>query len=184
MDDADIIDLYFRRDERAISETEIKYGKLCYKIANQILGDEHDADECVNDTYFGAWRAIPPERPDSLKAFVARIARNKAIGRLKYNAAAKRKCDALLSLDEIEEIIPDTGSFDSIEDREIGEWISDFLRGERDDVRNIFVRKYWFLDPIAELSEQYGYTETKIKSMLFHTRNKLRKYLEKKGVAL
>ncbi len=184
MKDDDIVELYFARDEQAIAETDKKYGKLCRRIAHRITGDEYDADECVNDTYLGLWRAIPPTRPISLAAFAARIARNSAIGRLKYRKAAKRQCEALLSLSELEDIIPDTDGFENIDDREVGRWISDFLYGEAEETRIIFVRKYWYFDSVAQLAERYGYSEAKIKSVLFRTRNKLRVYLEEKGVAL
>ncbi len=184
MDDMEIIELYFERNERAISETEAKYGKLCCKIANRILGDEYEADECVNDAYFGVWQAIPPERPNNFCAFVAKIARNKAIGRLKYNLAAKRNPDVILSLSELEDVIPANSEFDKIEDREVGLWISEFLYTEKESARNVFIRKYWFLDSITDIAQMYGYTESKIKSMLFHTRNRLRKYLAEKGVSI
>ncbi len=184
MEDIGIITLYFNRDERAITETEGKYGKLCCKIANNILGDEEEADECVNDTYFGVWNAIPPERPSSLKAFVARVARNIALKRLKYNSASKRSCEAIVSIHELEEILPDKFNDINIDDMELGEWISAFLREEKEDARNVFIRKYWFFDSIAEISEMYGFTESKIKSMLHHTRTRLRHYLTKKGVSI
>ncbi len=184
MEDNDIIELYFKRDERAIKETTLKYGKLCYKIASRIIGSESEAEECVNDTYFGVWKAIPPERPGCLRAFVAKVARNLAIGRLKYNMAEKRNPDAIISLSEIEEIIPDSSGFDEIEDKEVGRWISEFLYGEKEDIRNIFIRKYWFLDTVTDIAEKFGYSESKIKSILFRTRNKLREYLTEKGVEI
>ncbi len=182
MEDYDIIELYFNRDENAIAQTQAKYGKLCHNIAEKIVGDEHEAEECVNDTYMGVWKAIPPERPSSLCAFVIKIVRNISIGRLKYRLAAKRNSDILLSLDELEEIIPDSDGFSQIEDRELGGFISEFLYNEKEDCRNIFIRKYWFMDSLAELSEKYGFSEGKIKSILFRTRNRLREFLEKKGV--
>ncbi len=184
MEDRDIIELYFDRDERAIAETERKYGKLCHSIAHRIVGNVHDADECVNDTYLGVWQAIPPQRPISLCAFVAKVARNIAIGRLKYKTAEKRNSNVLVSLSELEEIIPHTEAFDELEDKEIGHMISDFLYGENEETRRIFVRKYWYFDTIEELSEKYGYSESKIKSILFRTRNKLKGYLAKKGVEI
>ncbi len=185
MEDREIIELYFKRDENAIPETDYKYGRLCRKIAVRIIGDEHDAEECINDTYFGVWNAIPPERPASLCAFVAKIARNLSITRLKYRAAAKRNSGVLLSLSELDEIIPDTApEIDRIEDKELGEWISTFLYSEPKETRNIFIRKYWFFDSISEIAEQYGYTESKIKSILHRTRNKLKLYLRMKGAAL
>ncbi len=184
MEDDRIIELYFNRDERAITETSLKYGRLCYKIANRIVGNEHEADECVNDTYFGPWQSIPPERPSCFMAFVAKIARNKALSRLRYNGAAKRNAEAVLSLNELEEIIPDNKDFNNIEDREVGKWISEFLAGEDEEVRNIFLRKYWFFDSIEEIAVKFGHSESKIKSMLYRTRNKLKGYLTEKGVAL
>ncbi len=184
MEDIGIITLYFNRDERAIVETEEKYGKLCKKIANNILGDEYEADECVNDTYLGLWNAIPPERPNSLKAFAARIARNVSLKKLKYNTASKRACDTVISIHELEEILPDSLNNDSIEDMELGEWINEFLKNEKEDRRNVFIRKYWFFDSVSEICEMYGYTESKVKSMLYHTRTKLHHYLTKKGVSI
>ncbi len=182
MEDRDIIELYFRRDEQAVSHTAQKYGKLCYNIAFRILGDRLDAEECVNDAYLGAWQSIPPERPNSLCAFVVRIARNIAVTRLKYRTAAKRNPEALLSLDELEEIIPDTAGASAEEDRELGRLISEFLYREKEETRKIFIRKYWYFDSIAVLSEKFGHSESKIKSILFRTRSKLKRYLAEKGV--
>ncbi len=184
MEDRELIALYVARDERAIAETATAYGRLCHRIAENILGDPHEAEECVNDTYLGLWQTIPPERPLCFRAFIAKIARNRAIGRLQYKTAARRRPAALLSLSELEEVLPDDGGFEEMEDREVGRMISDFLRGEREDVRNIFIRKYWFFDSIATLSEAYGYSGAKIKSLLFQTRKRLRAYLTEKGVAL
>ncbi len=184
MEDREIVDLYFARDEQAIAETARKYGKLCHKLAHRITGNEQDAEECVNDAYLGVWQAIPPHRPVSLAAFVAKVTHNLAVARLRYLMAAKRRPDALISLSELEEVIPDTASFDEIEDREVGQWISEFLYGEEEEVRHLFIRKYWYMDSIAELSEKFGYSESKIKSILFRTRNKLKAYLTEKGVAL
>ncbi len=184
MDDMAIIELYFARNEQAIVETQRKYGKLCHKLACRIIGNEQDAEECVNDVYLGVWQAIPPERPSSLSAFVAKIARNLAIGRLRYRKAAKRDPDVLVSLSELEEIIPDTASLDAASDGEVGRWISEFLYGEEEEVRNIFLRKYWYFDSIADIADRFGYSESKIKSILFRTRNKLRGYLGEKGVAV
>ncbi len=184
MEDRDIVELYLRRDEAAIAETQRKYGRLCHRIAERIVGDELDAEECVNDTYLGVWQAIPPHRPSSLCAFVAKIARNQALIKLKYRSADKRTPEALLSLHELEEVIPDPEAFDRLEDGQVGQWISEFLYGEREEVRKLFIRKYWYFDSISELSEKFGYSDTKIKSILFRTRNKLKHFLTEKGVAL
>ncbi len=184
MQESDIIALYFERDERAIAETAEQYGKLCHRIAQNIVGDEHDAEECVNDTYLGVWNAIPPERPQSLLAFVARIARNISLSRLRHRTAARRNAETLLSLSELEEIVPGVSGFEEIEDREIGAWISDFLRGEKEEVRLLFVRKYWYFDSVSDLARQFGHSEAKIKSILFRTRNKLRVYLGERGISV
>ncbi len=184
MEDSRIVEMYFERNEQAIAETQKKYGRLCLNLAKRIIGDGYDAEECVNDVYLGVWQAIPPERPSSLSAFVTRITRNLAINRLKYRSAAKRRPDALLSLSELEEIIPNAELFERADDRELGKWISEFLRAEDEETRKIFIRKYWYFDSIAQLSEKFGYSESKLKSILFRTRKKLRVYLEKKGVTL
>ncbi len=184
MEDREIIKLYFERDERAMHETENKFGKLCYKIARNITGNDSDAEECVNDTYLGVWNAIPPERPRVLGAFIARLARNIAIDRFKYNTAQRRNPDTVLSLSELEEIIPDESALSDVEDGALGRLISDFLYGEDEEIRNIFIRKYFFFDSIGQLSEKFGYSESKIKSILFRTRNRLKKYLHTKGVAI
>ncbi len=182
MEDYNIIDLYFKRDERAISETSEKYGKLCHNIASRIVGDHQAAEECVNDSYMALWQRIPPERPNSFCAFIVKIVRNISIRRLKYRLADKRNPEVLISLDELEEIIPDGESFKHIEDKELGSWISEFLYKEKEVTRNIFIRKYWYLDSVGDLSRKFGYSESKIKSILFRVRNKLKGYLEERGV--
>ncbi len=182
MEDRDIVELYFDRDEKAIEATAQKYGKLCFNIANRIVGDESDAEECVNDTYLGVWNAIPPERPSSFSAFVAKIARNLAVARLKYRTADKRNSDVLISLHELEDVIPHTDGFEEIDDREVGRMISEFLFSEKEEYRSIFVRKYWYFDTVEEIAEKFGCSESKIKSILFRMRNKLRVYLSEKGV--
>ncbi len=184
MEDNEIVELYFARNESAIGETAGKYGRLCCSIANRILGDEHEADECVNDTYLGVWQAIPPARPDCLRAFIAKIARNLALTRLRRGKAAKRRSEAIVSVSELEEILPDASLYDEVEARELGEWISEFLRTEKEEARKIFLRKYWFFDSVSDISEKFGCSESKVKSMLFHTRMRLREYLTEKGVAL
>ncbi len=187
MEDLGIITLYFNRDERAIEETEAAYGKLCVSIAKNILGDEHEANECLNDTLFGLWNAIPPQRPKSLRAFAAKVARNLSLKRLDYHRASKRVADTILSLHELEEILPhgEHGTSpieDRIEDAELGEWISDFLREQNETVRNVFLRKYWFFESVTQIAERYNFSEAKVKSMLHHTRGKLKHYLSQKGV--
>ena len=184
MDDLSIIELYFARDEQAIKETDAKYGKLCHSIAYNILNNNEDSEECVNDTYIGVWNTIPPTRPNNFMAFVCRITRNLSLKRIEIMARQKRTQATIVSLDELAEVLPDESIADGISDEDIGKAISDFLRNEKEDVRNVFIRKYYFFDSIGDISRRYGFTESKVKNMLYHTRNKLKEHLIKEGVEI
>lgn len=184
MDDIQIIELYFSRDEQAIKATDEKYGKLCLQIAVNILSNREDADECVNDTYLNVWNKIPPTRPDHFRAFLCKITRNLSLKKLEAANALKRTSTAMLSLEEIEETVPDSAVLPEIGEEELGNLISAFLRKQNRDVRNVFLRRYWFFDSVSDIAERYAFSESKVKSMLYHTRNKLRDYLEKEGVEL
>ncbi|MBQ3138881.1 MAG: sigma-70 family RNA polymerase sigma factor [Ruminococcus sp.] len=184
MEDQQIIDLYFDRNEQAITETDVKYGKLCHSIAYNILSNREDSEECVNDTYIGVWNAIPPTRPDNLMAFVCRIARNLSLKRLEYLKREKRSADVILSLDELSAVLPDERYAPDVSDEDVGRLISQFLRTQKEDVRNVFIRKYYFFDSVKEIAERYSFTESKVKNMLFYTRNKLKDYLIKEGVEI
>lgn len=182
MDDLQIIELYFARDERAIKETDTKYGKLCFNVANNILGNIHDSEECVNDTYLSVWNKIPPTRPNHFMAFVCKITRNLSLKKLEYKMALKRNPDVLVSFDELESIMPDNCMKPDIEKEEIGKIISAFLRGESEDARNVFIRKYVHFDSISNIATRYSFTESKVKNLLYHSRNRLRSYLKKEGI--
>ena len=184
MDDQQIIDLYFDRNEQAITETDVKYGKLCHSIAYNILSNREDTEECVNDTYIGVWNAIPPTRPDNFMAFVCRIARNLSLKRLEFLKREKRSADVILSLDELSAVLPDERYAPDVSDEDVGRLISQFLRTQKEDVRNVFIRKYYFFDSVKEIAERYSFTESKVKNMLFYTRNKLKDYLIKEGVEI
>lgn len=184
MDDLRIIELYFERDEQAIKETDAKYGKLCHSIAYNILNNHEDSEECVNDTYVGVWNAIPPTRPNNFMSFVCKIARNLSLKRLEFMKREKRSADVLLSLEELEAVLPDDRYAPDVSDEEVGKLISKFLRTQKEDVRNVFIRKYYFFDSIGDIAERFGFTESKVKNMLFYTRNKLRDYLIKEGVEI
>ena len=184
MDDQKIIDLYFDRNEQAITETDVKYGKLCHNIAYNILSNREDSEECVNDTYIGVWNAIPPTRPDNFMAFVCRIARNLSLKRLEFLKREKRSADVILSLDELSAVLPDERYAPDVSDEDVGRLISQFLRTQKEDVRNVFIRKYYFFDSVKEIAERYSFTESKVKNMLFYTRNKLKDYLIKEGVEI
>ena len=184
MDDRSIIELYFARDEQAIAKTEEKYGKLCFGIAHNILNNAQDAEECVNDTYAGIWNAIPPARPDNLTAFVCRVVRNLALKRLASLSRQKRDRAMTVSLSELEEILPDECIANGRDEGEIAALISDFLRTEKVDARNVFIRKYYFFDSVETIARQYGFSQSKVKSMLYHTRNRLKEYLKGENITI
>lgn len=181
MDDRSIIEMYFERDERAIKETDEKYGRLCHGIAYNILGSAEDAEECVSDTYMGVWNAIPPERPREFKAFVCAIARRISLKRLEFLTREKRSVNMTVSFSELESVLPDE-SAEMIGDRELGRLISDFLRTQKKDARNVFVRKYYFFDTVEEIARRYSFSQSKVKSILYHTRKRLKEYLSKEGI--
>ena len=182
MDDLRIIELYFERDEQAIKETDVKYGKLCHSIAYNILNNHEDSEECVNDTYVGVWNAIPPTRPNNFMSFVCKISRNLSLKRLEFMKRDKRSADVMLSLDELESVLPDDRYAPGVSDEDVGKLISKFLRTQKEEARLVFLRRYYFFDSIEEIAHRFGFTESKVKSMLFYTRRKLKKYLIKEGI--
>lgn len=184
MEDSKIIELYFERNEEAIRETDVKYGKLCYRIAHNILNNREDSEECVNDTYMGAWNTIPPTRPDNFRAFLSKITRNLSLKRLEFLTREKRSAAIVLSLDELAGVLPDERFSPEASDEYVGKLISAFLRNQKEDARNVFIRKYFFFDSTREISVRYSFTESKVKNMLFRTRNKLKEYLIKEGIEL
>lgn len=184
MNDINIIELYFARDEQAIKQTDTKYGRLCHSIAYNILKNDEDSKECVNDTYIGLWNAIPPARPDNFKAFICKIARNLSLKRLESISRQKRVNSTLISIDELAEILPDESIADNKSDEDIAKLISCFLKTQKEDVRKIFIRKYYFFDSISDIALRYSFSEGKVKSILHRTRAKLKDYLIKEGVKL
>ncbi len=185
MEDREIIGLYLARDERAINETAVKYGRLVRAVIMNILGGISDADECVNDVYLAAWNKIPPVKPDNLAAFLGRIARNTALNKAEYNSAKKRNGEFVKTLDELAEVLPGGETPESrMEASELGGYISDYLRGIDSVKRAVFVRRYWYCDGIKDIAKKYGCSESKVKSMLMRTRNGLKNYLIGKGVEL
>lgn len=183
MEDLEIIDLFLARDEDAVTKVREKYGRLCYSVAFNILNNAEDAEECVNDVYKNLWDSIPPA-PRDLKAFICRVAKNLSITRLKYNSAQKRISYYKVSLSELEETLTNDNMEDKAEGREIGEAISKFLRSQAPDQRNVFIRRYWFMDSVKDIAARYSFSVGKVKSMLFHTRNRLKKFLKEEGIEL
>ena len=179
MQDHEIIDLYFARDERAILNTEQKYGSYCKTIAMNILHDDSDSDECVNDTYLAAWNSIPPQRPTSFSAYLARLTRNISLNRYKSRTTERRGGgEFALSLDELDDCVADTDK--SAE--ELGKLITEFLYTEKKEMRQVFIRRYFYGDSIEDISKRFTFSESKIKSMLHRTRLALREYLTQNGV--
>lgn len=183
MDDRRIVELYWQRSEQAVRETADKYGAYCMRISLNILDDRSDSEENVNDTYLQTWRAIPPQRPDSLAAFLGRIARNLALNRLKARQTQKRGGDAFAeSLDELDDCTPaGLDVEDAVCAKELGSAISGFLRGQKIDARNVFLARYFYAEPLDTIAERFGFSLSKVKSMLLRTRKGLRTYLEKEG---
>ena len=185
MDDIKIVELYWERSEDAIIETGIKYGRLCRHIVRNILANEQDEEECVNDTYLGVWNAIPPRKPNILSSFVGRVARNQALKKYKYVTAERRNPEAACSLTELEDCVSGEDSVETeLEGKRIEKAISDFLWNQGEEKRMVFVRRYWYFEPIAVISKRSGFSESKVISMLYNTRIKLRAYLESEGIEI
>lgn len=181
MEDMRIVRLYLNRNQQAIKETDSKYGRLCFSIAKNILADTEDCRECVNDTYLAVWNSIPPNRPDNLRAYIAKTARYTALKRLEFNTAAKRDTSMSVCIDEIGEIITDDSVLAELSAQELGNVINKFLKGEKTDSRCVFVRRYWHFDSVAEIAARYNFSDSKVKSMLFHSRKRLEKFLRQEG---
>ena len=179
MDDNSIIELYFARNEQAISETKNKYGKYCLKIAYNVLGNREDAEECENDTYIGVWNAIPPTRPQILSAFIGRIARNISLKMLRAKTAEKRQSsEAVISLDELGECIPapEEGGAE-----ELMGHIKTFLAAAEDIDRKLFVGRYFHAYEVGRMAEALGLSPNAVSLRLHRTREKLRVYLRQRG---
>lgn len=182
MDDNDIVDLFLKRDEMAIKAVEMKYGIKLNRIAQNILENKEDAKECENDTYLDAWRIIPPNEPRKyLFSFLGKIIRNKALNYCKSKNTLKRKVTIVEFSKELEECIASPNLETDLKDNEIGAMISYFLRKEKQETRIIFIRRYWYMDSISDIANKFDISESKVKSILFRTRNKLRFFLEKEG---
>lgn len=181
MEDEKIIDLYFDRSQDAIKRTEETYGAMCRQIAGRLLGSREDAEECVSDTYLALWNAIPPARPAPFSAYIAKVTRNLAMKRLEYRRAFKRGSEAAISFEELSACLASPGGPEEIlDEKALRQSITDFLQKQDRESRNIFLRRYFF-DSIREIAMRYGMTESKVKSNLMRTRNKLRTHLIQEG---
>lgn len=186
MKDAEIIHLYWERDERAITETQKAYGKYCYSIAYHILNSREDSDECVNDTWFRAWRAIPPKMPERLALFLGTITRNLSFDKWKMKNAGKRGNGAMeASLEELAECIPaSSDTEEAVEAAELERLINDFLHTLPERECSVFLRRYWYVEEYGDIAKRYQMNLNTVKTSVFRTRNKLRIYLEKEGIRL
>lgn len=186
MNDSEIVSLYWARDEAAISESDAKYGAYCRSIAWNILQIDEDADEIVNDTWLGAWNAMPPHRPSVLSTFLGKITRRLSLKRWRFKNARKRGSgETALALDELMDCIPDGKTIDEhLEAEHLSRVIDNFLAGLPKAERQVFVRRYWYMSSIAEICSQYGFSKSKTESMLHRTRKKLLAKLNEEGVFL
>lgn len=185
LEDNSIIELFMLRDERAIKELSQKYGKLCRRLAENILSQREDAEECVSDAYLAVWRAVPPNQPKKLSAYLCRIVKNNALKRLQHNTAAKRNSDLTSPLDELS---ADFSTWDGTESdysaKELSELINRFLYSEKEQSRKIFVRRYWFCDSTEDIAKLFGIKPQAVATELHRTRTRLKEYLEKEGYYL
>lgn len=185
MNDKRIIELFFERNEDALKETQAKYQSFCYYIASSFLRAREDIEECINDALLDVWNSIPPENPQSLKAYLAAIVRSRAIDRTRSNNAWKRAANVSVVGEEYLTMLDDgTDLASNYESKRAGEIISDFLNRLSKSERNVFVLRYWFDMDILKIAAQTGYSESKVKSMLMRLRGRLAERLKKEGVTL
>lgn len=184
MTDAQIIDLYWERDPHAIEVTDETYGAKLQRLAQQMLSTEQDAEECVNDTYLGAWNTMPPTRPERLFAYLAGLCRHLVLNRIDWLNAQKRRATVVELTRELELCIPNPQEEQRHRSEEIGQALTAFLRTLPEDARRVFLRRYWYGDGVRDVAERYHISESKVKVMLFRTRNKLREYLEKEEISI
>ena len=185
MNDSEIISALFGRDESALESVRSVYGPYCAAIAGNILRDERDREECFADLLAALWNSIPPNSPNDLKSYIGKIMRAKCIDKLRADTAGKRAAgEYLLSLEELDAIDPRSAPEDELFTKELSRYVSDFLRDLPQTERGVFIRRYWYYDPIDEISRLTGFGKSKIKMMLKRTRAKLGEYLKEKGYEL
>ena len=179
LEDEKIIDLYWERSESAITETDKKYRSRCIYVAKSVLNDISDAEECLNDTYLTAWNMMPPERPKFLSSFLFKIVRNHSLNKLRFHNNSKRKKDISFSTEELEECVDGNSSVeDKFDESEVVNAINEFLESLKKDRRYIFVRRYWYLDSIADIAGHCSMTEDNVMKILSRTRMQLKEYLK------
>lgn len=186
MEDLEIVGLYWARDENAVSETARKYGQYCRYIAYRILWNSEDSEECVNDTYLGAWRAMPDQRPVRLGAFLGKITRNLALNRWeRYHAEKRGLGQTPLVLDELRECVPAPDqTAQMVDDLTLAGLLNRFLASLPKEKRKVFMRRYWYLSPVKEIAADYSMSESKVKMILLRARKSLKQLLKDEGISL
>lgn len=180
--DEKIIEMYFSRNEAAIKATSDKYSSYCFKIADNILKNHSDSDECVNDTWLKTWNSIPPQRPNIFSAFLAKITRNIALNMIKYQSADKRDVHLTVALTELGECLAGTQSPSSVvEQKELSKAINDFVGSLKETDRRVFIRRYFFGEDIQTIGEKYGLSENNVYVILSRARKKLKDFLTEEG---
>lgn len=183
IEDEKIIELFFERSEQGIQELDIKYGKVCHKLSNNIVNNRQDAEECVNDAYLGAWNAIPPARPNPLLSYICKIVRNISLKNYYRKEAAKRNSTYTIAMEEIESSIADPNTVEAeIEAKKLARIIEGFLDTLTIENRVIFMRRYWFSDSCKDIAKFAGLTEKNISVRLTRIRKKMKSYLAESEV--
>lgn len=182
MDDKQIIKLFLERNEDAIRYTDDTYGRRLFALADNIVKNDQDAEESVSDTYMKAWNMIPPQQPSHFFAYLAKICRHFALGKLDWKNAAKRKAEVVSLTQEMEMCIPDNTRDAELEGKELGRILNTFLRTLTPKNRMVFMRRYWYVDTVAEIAARYDISEGAVMTRLSRTRAKLCTYLEKEGI--
>lgn len=185
LDDQKIIMLFFERSEQAIAELSTKYGAVCGRIAQNILNNLLDAEECVNDAYLGVWNTIPPNHPDALLAYVCRIVRNLSIAKYHKNTAYKRNSNYDVALDELEACLPSGNNVEEeVSAKELSGLLDNFLDTLSEENRVLFMRRYWYADSIGEIAKRMKMSDNNVSVRLLRIRRKLKQYLKKAGYEL
>lgn len=184
MEDETIVELLYRRDEGALEELEGKYGPGLLRLAGRFLKSREDVEEAVNDTWLAAWNTIPPQRPEHLFAYLARLCRFAALGQVDRLTAQKRSATVVELSGELEQCLPDPAAERRMEEGEVTEAINGFLAALDREKRVIFLRRYWYGDPVQEIAHRMGMGESRVKTTLFRLRKKLKEHLEQEGIFL
>lgn len=184
MNDKNIVELYLSRDEGAVRTTIEKYQAYCHSIAFSILNDEQNAEEALNDTWLGAWNSIPPHQPENLATYLGKLTRNISLTKYRNLHASKRYADTVsLATEELEECLPSRMTVESeIESAELGKIIDNFIDGLPDIEQRVFVCRYFYFDSTSDISKRFGFSESKVKSMLHRIRRKLKRTLNEEDI--